>query len=76
MTALQKARAALAAAARRNPTAPPEDLLEWAADILDDWECDAAHDREVFGEPEDTPALQSADLWGTGEGRYHGIIGG
>lgn len=24
--------------------------------------------------PEDTPSIQSADLWGTGEGKYHGII--
>ncbi len=23
---------------------------------------------------EDAPSLQSADLWGTGEGQYHGLI--
>lgn len=35
---------------------------------------DAAEERELFGGPEDTPCLQSADLYGTGEGRFHGLI--
>ncbi|MFN9470903.1 hypothetical protein [Acidovorax sp.] len=37
-------------------------------------ERDAAQEREMFGGPEDTPSIQSADLYGTGEGRYHGLI--
>ena len=36
---------------------------------------EAAEEREAFGYPEDTPSLQSCDMWGTGEGRYHGVIG-
>jgi hypothetical protein len=47
----------------------------WVSDGLADAEYEAAEEREAFGLPEDTPSLQSADLWGTGEGRYHGIIG-
>lgn len=35
---------------------------------------DAAEELQLFGGPEDTPCIQSADLWGTGEGRYHGVI--
>lgn len=35
---------------------------------------DAAEERELFGGPEDTPCIQSADLWGMGEGRHHGVI--
>jgi hypothetical protein len=44
------------------------------ADAVSDAEYDAACEREAFGYPEDTPCLQSADLWGTGEGQYHGVI--
>ncbi|WP_176331495.1 hypothetical protein [Burkholderia vietnamiensis] len=44
-------------------------------DVLLDWQQEAAVDREMLGEPEDTPSIQSADIWGTGEGRYHGLIG-
>lgn len=36
-------------------------------------EYDAACERAELGIPEDTPCIQSADLWGTGEGRYHGV---
>ena len=41
---------------------------------VDEWEIEAAQDREMFGYPEDTPCIQSADMWGTGEGQYHGVI--
>jgi hypothetical protein len=43
-------------------------------DALQDAEADAAHDREVFGIPEDSPCIQSCDFYGTGEGQYHGVI--
>lgn len=50
-------------------------VTDWVSDALSEAEQEAAEERELFGAPEDTPCLQSADLWGTGEGRYHGIIG-
>ena len=75
MSSQQMMKEALRAAARRFPEANAEELAEEATDIIAGWEEDAAHEREIFGEPEDTPCLQSADLWGTGEGRWHGVIG-
>lgn len=37
-----------------------------------------AEDVEFFGEPEDTPRLESGrdncDDWGTGEGQFHGRV--
>lgn len=45
------------------------------ADEVVDAQYEAAHERELFGLPEDTPCIQSADIWGTGEGQYHGFIG-
>lgn len=53
----------------------PADLESMIDDQLAEWEIDAAQDRELRGAPEETPCIQSADLWGTGEGRYHGVIG-
>lgn len=49
-----------------------QDLV--AEDVADN-DRQAAEEREAFGYPEDTPSLQSCDQWGTGEGRYHGVIG-
>lgn len=66
---------ALREAARRYPDATAAELADETADILDEWREEAAHDREFFGEPEDTPTVSHCDLWGTGEGRYHGVIG-
>ncbi len=43
-------------------------------EAVQDAERDAAEEREIFGSPEDSPSIQSADLWGTGEGQYHGVI--
>lgn len=57
------------------PPATAEELAEEAQEVLARWEEEAAHECEQFGGPEDTPCLQSCDLWGTGEGRYHGVIG-
>jgi hypothetical protein len=31
-------------------------------------------EREPLDYPENTPTIQSADLFGTGEGQYHGVI--
>lgn len=50
-------------------------VADWVADALAEAEQQAAEDRELYGIPEDTPSVQNADLWGTGEGRYHGVIG-
>ena len=65
---------ALREARRANPETSDDEIAEMAADILAEWQQEAAEDREMFGGPEDTPSIQSADLWGTGEGQYHGII--
>lgn len=43
-------------------------------DAIQEDQQSAAHERETFGGPEETPCIQSADTWGTGEGRYHGLI--
>jgi hypothetical protein len=74
MNSIRAMQLALRDAARRNPDADAEQLAESAADILEDWARDAAHDRELCGEPEDSPCIESCDVWGTGEGRYHGVI--
>lgn len=71
-------RLALADARRRYPGESDADLDEAVNEILRDWQAEAAHDREVFGEPEDTYCLESGvdncDDWGTGEGQFHGRI--
>ena len=36
---------------------------------------EAADRAEYLENIEDSPCIESADLWGTGEGRFHGIIG-
>lgn len=46
----------------------------WVEEALQAAEQEAAEDREMFGGPEDSPCIQSADFWGTGEGQYHGVI--
>lgn len=46
----------------------------WVEEALFEAEQQAAEDREMFGGPEDTPCIQSADLWGTGEGQFHGVV--
>lgn len=50
-------------------------IEEWVSDSLRDCERESSEDRDFYGIPEDTPCMQNADLWGTGEGRYHGLIG-
>lgn len=49
---------------------------DWIADELADEDYDRACDRELCGEPEDTPCLEGfhCDDAGTGEGRFHGRI--
>lgn len=41
---------------------------------VEEAEREVAEEREAFGYPDDTPRIQSADIWGTGEGQYHGLI--
>ena len=48
---------------------------DWIADELFEEAADLAESRELCGYPQDTPCLQSCDMWGTGEGRFHGVIG-
>lgn len=43
-------------------------------EAVSDAEFNAAQERQAYGDPEDSPRIQSADIWGTGEGRFHGII--
>lgn len=64
----------------------PEDTPEQQAETVEELIEDEIHDenqnrafeRDTFGEPEDTPCLESGrdncDDWGTGEGRFHGRI--
>ncbi len=57
-----------------NPDLPiegDEETQRLAKEDAEDCENYYKEEREV---PEDTPSLQSADLFGTGEGRHHGII--
>lgn len=44
------------------------------SDEVSEAEYAAACDRAEMGISEDSPCIQSADLWGTGEGRYHGVL--
>ena len=69
---LKDIRQAEAIVRRRFPDIDQEGLDEQVQDILSDWSADAAEDAAMR---EDTPCIQSADLWGTGEGQFHGIIG-
>lgn len=46
----------------------------WVEEALLAAEQEVAEYREMFGGPEDTPCIQSADTWGTGEGQFHGVI--
>lgn len=59
-------------ALRRDPTLTSDALQDEVQDILFDWAAEEAHDREINGEPDDTPCVAHCDDWGTGEGRYHG----
>lgn len=54
--------------------AKSELVEQWVFDEQQDERREAAEDREQFGEPEDTLCIQSADVLGTGEGRFHGLI--
>lgn len=76
MTAAKACRLALQEAQRRCPDVDADQLDDEVDSILSEWSAEAAHDREVFGEPDDTPCLESGrdncDDYGTGEGRYHG----
>lgn len=59
---------------RRSPDIDPDLLEEEIDQLLDDWRVESAQDRDLYGEPEDTPTVENCDDWGTGEGRYHGRI--
>ncbi|ALS62293.1 hypothetical protein [Pandoraea norimbergensis] len=65
--------------ASSGPEDSEADIQEMIEDAIEEELRAEAHDREedlaMFGSPEDTPCIQSADIWGTGEGQYHGFIG-
>ena len=56
---------------RFGPIEPLEqDVLDEEVEhLVEDWYADATEEFR-----EDSPCLQSCDMWGTGEGRYHGVI--
>jgi len=72
MTKLQAR--AMAQVRREFPDATQSELMIYAAELENEWAIDAAWERDMYGIPEDTPCLTNADLWGTGEGRYHGVM--
>lgn len=59
-----------------------EEILEMIEEAIEeelDMEAaDRAEQREIDGEPEDTPCIEAGhdncDDWGTGEGQFHGRI--
>ena len=71
-------RLATAAVLRKNPGLAGADLDDAVDELMQDWYEEEARDRELFGEPEDTPCLEAGrdncDDWGTGEGRFHGRV--
>lgn len=56
------------------PDLTGEEFEEAVQNLLQEWKEQAARDREMFGTPEDTPTVANCDMWGTGEGRYHGVM--
>ncbi|MBS1833483.1 MAG: hypothetical protein JST65_12240 [Acidobacteria bacterium] len=67
--AMQQARADLM---RDGDEFTEDDVVSAATDIYNEWEADAAWERQEFGDHDDTPSLATCDDAGTGEGRYHG----
>ena len=61
---------------RSRPELTEEERLELVEEAIEEELRMEAEDRAEYAETsEDSPCIQSANLWGTGEGRYHGIIG-
>lgn len=61
---------------RDYPDHTPEDRGMMVEELIEEELRLEAVDRADYLENiEDTPCVESADIWGTGEGRYHGIIG-
>lgn len=62
--------------AREFPASTEEDRAQYVEEAIEEELQMEAEDRaEHLESIEDSPSLQSANLWGTGEGKYHGIIG-
>ena len=78
MTNARAFRLATAQVLRKNPDLSGPDLDEAVDELLNDWAAQSAHDREAFGEPQDTYCLEAGrdncNDWGTGEGQFHGRI--
>lgn len=61
---------------REFPNETPETRAEHVEETIEEELLMEAKDRAEYLETiEDSPRVQSADLWGTGEGQFHGIIG-
>lgn len=61
---------------RKFPNETPETRAEYVEETIEEELQMEAEGRAEYVETiEDSPCIQSADLWGTGEGRFHGIIG-
>lgn len=73
---LKMIRSAEAEVRRTCPDLDPDDFDDAVEDQLQEWEADAAEDREILGIPDDTPCLErgchNCDDYGTGEGQFHG----
>lgn len=73
---LKMVRRAEAEVRRTCPDIDPEDFDDAVEDTLQEWEADAAADRERDGVPEESPCLEqgrhNCNDGGTGEGQFHG----
>ena len=80
MNAAKTYRLALAEVLRQyphlsEPDTDPADVESAIQEQICEWGIDAAEHREIYGTAEDSPSIEHCDRWGTGEGRYHGVIG-
>ena len=75
---LKTIRRAEAEVRRTSPNLDAEDFDEAVQELLQEWEADAADERELHGLPIDTPCIESGrdncNDHGTGEGQFHGRI--
>lgn len=61
---------------REYPNSTPEERAEHVEEtIAEELQMEAEDRAEYLETIEDSPCIQPADLWGTGEGRFHGVIG-
>lgn len=75
---IKTVRRAEAEVRRISPDLDAEDFDEAVQELLQEWESEAAADRELHGLPLDTACIESGrdncNDWGAGEGQFHGRI--